>query len=308
MQASAKRCAVPSAGQTIIFQEQTMDEPNSVPPQVQDQQPGSQQQMSPQPNTIPPGYQGSGKLAGRAALITGGDSGIGRAVAVAFAKEGADVAVLYLNEHDDARETRRLVEQAGRKCVLIAGDIGDASFCQEAVRQALSAFGHIEVLVNNAAEQHPQKSILDITAEQLERTFRTNIFSMFYMVKAVLPHLKEGARIINTTSVTAYRGSAELLDYASTKGAIVAFTRSLSQALAEKKIHVNGVAPGPIWTPLIPSTFDEEKVKSFGQSVPLKRPGQPEEVAPAYVFLASDGGSYMTGQVLHPNGGEIING
>ena len=285
-----------------------MDEPNSVPPQVQDQQPGSQQQMSPQPNTIPPGYQGSGKLAGRAALITGGDSGIGRAVAMAFAKEGADVAVLYLNEHDDARETRRLVEQAGRKCVLIAGDIGDASFCQEAVRQALSAFGHIEVLVNNAAEQHPQKSILDITAEQLERTFRTNIFSMFYMVKAVLPHLKEGARIINTTSVTAYRGSAELLDYASTKGAIVAFTRSLSQALAEKKIHVNGVAPGPIWTPLIPSTFDEEKVKSFGQSVPLKRPGQPEEVAPAYVFLASDGGSYMTGQVLHPNGGEIING
>lgn len=264
--------------------------------------------MHPLPKAEDEKHRGSGKLENKVALITGGDSGIGRAVAVAFAKEGADVAVLYLNEHDDARETRRLVEQAGRKCVLIAGDIGDASFCQEAVRQALSAFGHIEVLVNNAAEQHPQKSILDITAEQLERTFRTNIFSMFYMVKAVLPHLKEDARIINTTSVTAYRGSAELLDYASTKGAIVAFTRSLSQALAEKKIHVNGVAPGPIWTPLIPSTFDEEKVKSFGQSVPLKRPGQPEEVAPAYVFLASDGGSYMTGQVLHPNGGEIING
>jgi NAD(P)-dependent dehydrogenase (short-subunit alcohol dehydrogenase family) len=285
-----------------------MDEPGSVPAQKQEQQPGSQQQMSPQPNTIPPGYQGSGKLAGRGALITGGDSGIGRAVAVAFAKEGADVAIVYLNEHDDAKETRRLVEEAGRKCVLIAGDIGNESFCKEAVQQALSELGHLEVLVNNAAEQHPQESILDISAEQLERTFRTNIFSMFYMVKAALPHLKEDARIINTTSVTAYRGSAQLLDYSSTKGAIVAFTRSLSQALAEKKIHVNGVAPGPIWTPLIPSTFTEEKVESFGQSVPLKRPGQPEEVAPAYVFLASDGGSYMTGQVLHPNGGEIING
>jgi len=285
-----------------------MDEPGSVPPQKQEQQPGHQQPMTPQPNTIPPGYQGSGKLAGRAALITGGDSGIGRAVAVAFAKEGADVAVVYLNEHEDASVTRRLVEEAGRKCVLIAGDIGDEAFCREAVQKALSALGHLEVLVNNAAEQHPQESILDISAGQLERTFRTNIFAMFYMVKAALPHLKEDARIINTASVTAYRGSPQLLDYSSTKGAIVAFTRSLSQALAEKKIHVNGVAPGPIWTPLIPSTFSTEKVENFGQNVPLKRPGQPEEVAPAYVFLASDGGSYMTGQVLHPNGGEIING
>lgn len=285
-----------------------MDEPGSVPPQTQDQQPGLQTQMTPQPNTIPPNYQGSGKLAGRAALITGGDSGIGRAVAVAFAKEGADVAIVYLNEHEDAAETRRLVEEAGRRCVLIAGDIGSESFCQEAVRQTLSELGHLEVLVNNAAEQHPQESILDISAEQLERTFRTNIFAMFYMVKAALPHLKEDARIINTTSVTAYRGSAQLLDYSSTKGAIVSFTRSLSQALAEKKIRVNGVAPGPIWTPLIPATFNEEKVESFGQNVPLQRPGQPEEVAPAFVFLASDGGSYMTGQVLHPNGGEIING
>ena len=285
-----------------------MDEPKSVPPQVQDQQPGSQQQMNPKPNTIPPGYQGSGKLAGRAALITGGDSGIGRAVAVAFAKEGADVAVVYLNEHEDANETRRLVEQAGRKCVLIAGDIGNESFCQEAVKQTLSAFGHLEVLVNNAAEQQPQKSIADISREQLERTFRTNIFAMFFMVKAALPHLKQGARIINTTSVTAYRGSPQLLDYSSTKGAIVAFTRSLSQGLAEQGILVNGVAPGPIWTPLIPSTFPEEKVESFGSNVPLKRPGQPEEVAPAYVFLASEGASYMTGQVLHPNGGEVING
>ena len=285
-----------------------MDEPDKVPPQTQDQQPGSQEQMSPQPNTIPPGYRGSGKLAGRVALITGGDSGIGRAVAVAYAKEGADVAIVYLNEHEDANETRRLVEEAGRKCVLIAGDIGDEAFCKDAVQQTLSSLGHLEVLVNNAAEQHPQESILDISAEQLERTFRTNIFAMFYMVKAALPHLKENARIINTTSVTAYRGSPQLLDYSSTKGAIVAFTRSLSQALAEKKILVNGVAPGPIWTPLIPSTFTEDKVESFGQSVPLKRPGQPEEVAPAFVFLASDGGSYMTGQVLHPNGGEIING
>nr|WP_314623430.1 SDR family oxidoreductase [uncultured Noviherbaspirillum sp.] len=285
-----------------------MDEPDKVPPQTQDQQPGSQQQMHPQPNTIPPGYQGSGKLAGRVALITGGDSGIGRAVAVAYAKEGADVAIVYLNEHEDANETRRLVEETGRKCVLIAGDIGNEGFCKDAVQQTLSSLGHLEVLVNNAAEQHPQESILDISAEQLERTFRTNIFAMFYMVKAALPHLKEDARIINTTSVTAYRGSPQLLDYSSTKGAIVAFTRSLSQALAEKRILVNGVAPGPIWTPLIPSTFSEDKVESFGQSVPLKRPGQPEEVAPAFVFLASDGGSYMTGQVLHPNGGEIING
>lgn len=285
-----------------------MDEPDSVPPQHQDRQPGSQQQMHPKPNTIPPNYRGSGKLEGRVALITGGDSGIGRAVAVAYAKEGADIAVLYLNEHEDAAETRRLVQEAGRKCVLIAGDIGDESFCLQAVRQILAKFGQLNVLVNNAAEQHPQESILDISAEQLERTFRTNIFAMFYMVKAALPHLKEGARIINTNSVTAYRGSPQLLDYSSTKGAIVAFTRSLSQALADKGIHVNGVAPGPIWTPLIPSTFTEEKVESFGDKVPLKRPGQPEEVAPAYVFLASDGGSYMTGQVLHPNGGEIING
>jgi NAD(P)-dependent dehydrogenase (short-subunit alcohol dehydrogenase family) len=285
-----------------------MDEPDNVPPQHQNQQPGSQQQMRPQPNSIPPEYRASGKLLDRVALITGGDSGIGRAVAVAYAKEGADIAVLYLNEHEDAAETRRLVEEAGRKCVLVAGDVGDESFCRNAVRQTLAEFGRLDVLVNNAAEQHPQKSILDISTEQLERTFRTNIFAMFYMVKAALPHMKEGARIINTTSVTAYRGSPQLLDYSSTKGAIVAFTRSLAQALAEKGIHVNGVAPGPIWTPLIPSTFTLEEVERFGEKVPLKRPGQPEEVAPAYLFLASEGASYMTGQVLHPNGGEIING
>jgi NAD(P)-dependent dehydrogenase (short-subunit alcohol dehydrogenase family) len=226
-----------------------MDEPDRVPSQHQNQQPGSQEQMGPQPNTIPPEYKGSGKLRDRVALITGGDSGIGRAVAVAYAKEGADISVLFLNEHEDAAETRRLVEEAGGKCVLVAGDVGDESFCQDAVRQTIAELGRLEVLVNNAAEQHPQQSILDISAEQLERTFRTNIFAMFYMVKAALPHLKEGARIINTASVTAYRGSPHLLDYSSTKGAIVALTRSLAQALVEKGIHVNGVAPGPIWTP-----------------------------------------------------------
>lgn len=285
-----------------------MDEPSNLPPQHQNHQPGSQQQMHPQPNTIPPDYRGSGKLQDRVALITGGDSGIGRAVAVAYAKEGADVAIVYLNEHEDAAETRRLVEEAGRKCLLIPGDIGDEPFCAQAVQKTLAELKQLDVLVNNAAEQHPQESILDITAAQLERTFRTNIFAMFYMVKAALPHLKAGARIINTTSVTAYRGSPQLLDYSATKGAIVAFTRSLSRALVEKNIHVNAVAPGPIWTPLIPATFTDEQVKDFGDSVEMKRPGQPEEVAPAYVFLASDGGSYMSGQVLHPNGGEIVNG
>jgi NAD(P)-dependent dehydrogenase (short-subunit alcohol dehydrogenase family) len=241
-------------------------------------------------------------------LITGGDSGIGRAVAVAYAREGADVAIAYLNEHGDAEETKRMVEGEGRRCILIAGDIGDDSFCKEAVEQTVRELGGLDVLVNNAAEQHPQESIEDITNEQLERTFRTNIFAMFYLTRAALTHLKKGSAIINTTSVTAYRGSPELLDYSSTKGAITAFTRSLALSLAEKGIRVNAVAPGPIWTPLIPSTFDEEKVKTFGADTPMKRPGQPEEVAPSYVFLASDDSSYMTGQVLHPNGGEVVNG
>jgi NAD(P)-dependent dehydrogenase (short-subunit alcohol dehydrogenase family) len=227
---------------------------------------------------------------------------------VLFAKEGADIAVIYRNEHRDAKETRRLVEAEDRKCILIAGDLGDETFCRRAVQQAVKELDGLNILVNNAAEQHPQESIEKISAKQLERTFRTNIFSIFFITKAALKHLEEGAAIINTTSVTAYRGSAHLLDYSATKGAIVAFTRSLSQALAEKKIRVNAVAPGPIWTPLIPSTFTEEKVETFGSDVPLKRPGQPKEVATCYVFLASDDSSYMTGQVLHPNGGEIING
>lgn len=278
------------------------------PPQQQDKQPGIESEMTPRPKADDPSYRGSGKLDGKVALITGGDSGIGRAVAIAFAREGADVAVSYLNEHQDAEETKRLVEAEGRKCILIAGDIGEEAHCRQIVERTARELGGLDVLVNNAAEQHPQESIEDITSDQLERTFRTNIFSFFYTTKAAMKHLKEGSTIINTTSVTAYKGSPQLLDYSSTKGAIVAFTRSLSQGLAEKGIRVNAVAPGPIWTPLIPATFPPDKVEKFGADVPLKRPGQPEEVAPSYVFLASDDSSYITGQVLHPNGGEVVNG
>lgn len=289
-------------------QEQQQETPSPQPAQQQDQRPGIESEMTPLPRAEDPQYRGSGKLQGKVALITGGDSGIGRAVAIAFAKEGADSAISYLNEHGDAEETNRLVEEHGQKCILIAGDIGDEQFCQQLVQRTVDELGRLDILVNNAAEQHPQESIEQISAEQLERTFRTNIFSMFYLTKAALKHLKEGSTIINSTSVTAYKGSPQLLDYSSTKGAIVAFTRSLSQALAEKKIRVNGVAPGPIWTPLIPSTFPPEKVEKFGADTPLKRPGQPEEVANCYVFLAAEDSSYITGQVLHPNGGEVVNG
>ncbi|MCX7594831.1 MAG: SDR family oxidoreductase [Fischerella sp.] len=284
------------------------EEQSLQPPQQQAQQPGIESEMRPKPKADDPQYQGSGKLKNKIALITGGDSGIGRAVAIAFAKEGADVAIVYLKEHDDAKETKHLVESQGRRAVTISGDIGDESFCQHAVQQTVDEFGKLDILINNAAEQHPQKSIEDISKEQLERTFRTNIFSMFFLTKAAMKHLKEGSTIINTTSVTAYKGSPELLDYSSTKGAIVAFTRSLSQSLVEKGIRVNAVAPGPIWTPLIPATFPEEKVAGFGEQVPMKRAGQPEEIAPSYVFLASDDSSYMSGQVLHPNGGVVVNG
>ena len=246
------------------------------------------------------------KLEGKAALITGGDSGIGRAVAIAFAQEGADVAILYLNEHEDARETKRLVQEQGRRCVTVSGDVADERFCRDAVETVRKEFGRLDILINNAGEQHPQQSIEDISSEQLERTFRTNIFSFFFMTKAALKHLPEGGTIVNTSSVTAYRGSPQLLDYSATKGAIVAFTRSLAKALAPK-IRVNAVAPGPIWTPLIPSTFPPEKVEKFGKDTTLGRPGQPSEVAPSYVFLASGDSSYFTGQVLHPNGGEVVN-
>jgi NAD(P)-dependent dehydrogenase (short-subunit alcohol dehydrogenase family) len=278
------------------------------PPQQQHRQPGIEPIMTPTPKAEDSSYRACGKLQGKAALITGGDSGIGRAVAVHFAKEGADVAIVYLNEHHDAEETKRLVEKEGRQCLTIAGDVGDEAVCRTAVSHTVEAFGHLDILVNNAAEQHVQDSIEKITAEQLERTFRTNIFSQFFLAKSALKHLEETkGTIINTTSVTAYRGSPTLLDYSATKGAIVAFTRSLSKALAEKGIRVNGVAPGPIWTPLIPSTFPPDRVATFGSDVPLGRAGEPEEVAPSYVFLASDDSSYMTGQVLHPNGGEVVN-
>ena len=277
-------------------------------PQHQKRQPGREHKMRPQPRSGARDYIGCGKLRDKVALITGGDSGIGRAVAVLYAKEGADVSIVYLNEHKDARETKRLVEGQGRKCLLVAGDIGREKFCQAAVRQTKRELGKIDILVNNAAEQHPQESITRITEKQLEKTFRTNIFSFFFLTKAVMPYFKKGGVIINCASVTAYQGSPELLDYSATKGAIVAFTRSLSQALADKNIRVNAVAPGPIWTPLIPSTFPAKEVATFGSDTPLGRAGEPEEVATSFVFLASDDSSYMTGQVLHPNGGRVVNG
>ena len=282
------------------------NKPESLPPQKQEKQPGDEHKMTPEPEVIRDSYKGSDKLEGKAALITGGDSGIGRAVAVHFAREGADVAIVYLNEDKDAKDTKKMIEKEGRKCIIIAGDVGEEEFCRKAVQRAVKELGRLDILVNNAAEQHEQQDLKDITKEQLQRTFQTNIFGMFYMTKAALEHLKEGSSIINTTSITSYRGSNHLMDYASTKGAITSFTRSLSSNLAEQNIRVNAVAPGPIWTPLIPATFSEDKVKEFGQNVPLKRPGQPSEVAPAYVFLASDDGSYITGQVIHVNGGEQI--
>ncbi len=284
------------------------DMPDHQPRQHQDRQPGLQSPMEPSPRAEMRDYRGAGKLLGRAALITGGDSGIGRAVAIGFAKEGADVAIVYLNEDDDAATTRRLIEAEGRKCLSLAGDVGDEAFCRHAVEETVRTFGHLDIVVNNAAEQHPQDSLLDISADQLERTFRTNVFAIFHLTKAALPHLKAGAAIINTASITAYKGNPKLLDYSATKGAITAFTRSLSQALVEQGIRVNAVAPGPIWTPLIPSTFTAEQVEKFGSSQPLGRVGQPDEVAPAFIFLASDDASYMSGQVLHPNGGEVVNG
>lgn len=278
------------------------------PPQQQESQPGLESEMNPKPQALGSNYQAANKLKGKVALVTGGDSGIGRAIAILFAKEGANVAISYLDEHSDAEETKQHIEAEGQECLLIPGDIGSEPFCQKIVEQTVQKFGQLDILINNAAEQHPQESIEKITSEQLEHTFRTNIFSMFYLSKAALPHLKAGSTIINSASVTAYKGNSSLLDYSSTKGAIVAFTRSLSASLVDKGIRVNGVAPGPIWTPLIPSTFPEEKVEKFGAQVPMQRAGQPEEVAPCYVFLASNDSSYMTGQMLHPNGGDVVNG
>jgi NAD(P)-dependent dehydrogenase (short-subunit alcohol dehydrogenase family) len=279
-----------------------------TPPQHQDRQPGLESAMHPSPESIRTDYSASGKLKGKVAVITGGDSGIGRAVSLTYAAEGADIILAYLDEHADAADTANSIEEFGRTCILMPGDIGRPEFCEELIQNAMASFGRIDILVNNAGEQHVKKSIEEIDEEQLERTFRTNIFSMFYLVKAALPHLQAGARIINTASVTAYRGSQHLLDYSATKGAIVAFTRSLSQQLIKRAILVNAVAPGPVWTPLIPASFDAQEVSEFGASTPMGRPGQPSEIAPSYVFLASDDSSFMSGQVLHPNGGEIING
>lgn len=280
----------------------------TFPPQHQNQQPGIESEMNPLPISVDPNYKSGEKLAGKTAIITGGDSGIGKSVAIYFAKEGADVAIIYLQEHQDAEETKQMIEAEGRRCLLYSGDIGNEDFCKDTVHKIHSELGRVDILVNNAAEQHPQKSILSITSQQLEKTFRTNIFSFFYMTKMVLPFLKQGASIINTASITAYKGNEQLLDYSATKGAIVSFTRSLALSLAPQGIRVNGVAPGPIWTPLIPSTFPADQVATFGSNTAMGRAGQPYELAASYVFLASDDSSYVSGQMIHVNGGEIING
>ena len=269
----------------------------------QDQEPGHESQLEPKPDWEPR-YRGSDRLKGKVALVTGADSGIGRAVAALFAREGADVAIVYLCEHDDANKTRDIVEKEGRKAITIAGDIGDKQFCEKAVQQTVDQLGGLDILVNNAGEQHSDQEITDIDEQQLRRTFQTNIFGMFFMTEAARPHLKQGSAIVNTTSETAYEGSKHLLDYASTKGAIVGFTRSLAKNLVKQGIRVNAVAPGPIWTPLNPSGgTPKEKIPEFGKDTPMGRPGQPNEVAPCFLFLACEDSSYMTGQVLHPDGG-----
>lgn len=280
------------------------EKPEKFPKQSQSP-PGYESEMIPEPEVIRPNYKGSEKLLGKTALITGGDSGIGRAVAVHYAREGADVAISYLEEHEDAELTRHMVEAEGRKCLLFPGDIRDRAFCKEMVDRTVREFGALNILVNNAAEQHPIDDVQELDLNIMESTFQTNIFAMFYLTKAAMEYMKEGDCIINTTSVTNYRGSDSLLDYSSSKGAITSFTRTLGKMLAPKGIRVNAVAPGPIWTPLIPSTFDD--VEEFGKNTPLGRAGQPSEVAPCYVFLASEDASYMTSQVMHPNGGEVVN-
>lgn len=283
--------------------------PNVFPSQHQNNQPGNEEQMKPTPIYELDGYnRACRKLEGKVAVITGGDSGIGRAVAIAFAQEGAKLAILYLNEHEDGEKTKKLVEQKGAQCILISGDIGEEQFCKTAVKQVVDTYGTIDILINNAGEQHPQDKLEYITTEQLMRTFNTNFFGAFFMTKAAIPHLKKGATIINTTSVVAYKGHETLIDYSATKGALTSFTRSLALNLAPNGIRVNAVAPGPIWTPLIPSSFDQQKVVQFGSNTPIKRAGQPVELAQAYVFLASQDSSFVIGETIHINGGEIING
>jgi len=282
-----------------------MSDPDVIEPMIhEDRLPGHESQLEPKPDWEPR-YPGSGRLDGKVALITGADSGIGRAVAALFAREGADIAILYLCEHDDAAKTKEIVEKEGRQAIAIAGDVGDKQFCEKAVQQTVDQLGKLDILVNNAAEQHPDEDIRDITEEQLRRTFQTNIFGYFFMVQAAMPHLKEGSAIINCTSETMYKGSPQLLDYSATKGAITAFTRSLARNLVKQGIRVNGVAPGPIWTPLNPFGGQKpEDIPKFGKDTPMGRPGQPNEVAPSFLFLACEDASYMTGQVLHPDGGD----
>ena len=281
---------------------------DKIPAQSQDRQPGLESEMNPQPQYNRESYRGSDKLKGKVALITGGDSGIGRSVAVLYAKEGADVAIVYLDEHQDAQKTKESVEAEGQKCLLLPGDISNEQFCHETVQKTVEQLGKLDILVNNAAEQYMEnpETLEDIDSARLGSIFSTNIFSMFYLCKAAIPHLKEGSSIINTTSINAYKGNAPLLSYSTTKGAILAFTRSLSQSLLKKGIRVNGVAPGPIWTPFIPDAFPAEQVEGFGKQVPMQRPGQPVEVATSFVFLASDDSSYFAGQILHPNGGVVV--
>lgn len=279
-----------------------------VPPVQEDALPGHETALEPKPEWQPR-YMGSGRLAGKVALITGADSGIGRAVAALYAREGCDIAIVYLEEHDDARITARAVETEGRAALLLPGDIGDPEFCRRAVEDVVARFGRLDILVNNAGEQHPDDDIRDITDQQLKRTFQTNVFGMFYLTQAAVDHIPAGGAIVNCTSVTMYEGAKGLLDYSATKGAITAFTRSLSENLIEKGIRVNAVAPGPIWTPLNPmGGAPPEKIAHFGESTPMKRPGQPNEVAPSFLFLACQDSSYMSGQVLHPNGGTVVNG
>ena len=285
-----------------------MADPDTEPMIHEDALPGVEAKLEPRPDWEPR-YPGSNRLKDKVAIVTGGDSGIGRAVAALYAREGADIAIFYLCEHEDAEKTKAIVEAEGRRAILVPGDLGNRDFAAKAVQKVVDTFGRLDILVNNAGEQHPDEDIRDITDEQLRRTFQTNIFSMFYLVQAAQPHLKQGASIINCTSITNYKGSEKLLDYSATKGAITAFTRSLSQNLVKDGIRVNGVAPGPIWTPLNPFGGQKpEDLQDFGKDTPMGRPGQPNEVAPSFLFLACDDSNYMTGQVLHPNGGTIVNG